>query len=51
MDMSKIALLVGDDIYYEDHEFEQLPTFRPKGKNKYDILKEMADKTYLRIPH
>jgi len=49
--MNKIALLVGDDIYYEEHDFEQLTTFRPKGENKYDILKDFANSTYLRIPH
>jgi hypothetical protein len=51
MDMTKVSLLVGDDIYYEDHKFEQLPTFRPKGENKYDLLKNMADNVYLRVPH
>jgi hypothetical protein len=51
MDMSKVALLVGDDIYYKDHKFEQLPTFAPKGINKYDLLKNMADNVYLRTPH
>ncbi len=39
MDMSKIVLLAGDDIYYEKHNFELLDIFRPKGKNNYEILK------------
>lgn len=38
MDMSKIALLCGDDIYYEDHECTINPIFRPKGKNNYGTI-------------
>ena len=30
MDQDKIHLIVGDDIYYEDHDFETLPYFRNK---------------------
>jgi len=30
MDYEKVHLIVGDDIYYEDHEFDTLPYFRNK---------------------
>jgi hypothetical protein len=42
MDFSKCHLLCGDDIYYEDHEFDMLPIFRNKDKNNYEIIYDMA---------
>lgn len=30
MDITKVKLIIGEDIYYEDHNFELLDIFRPK---------------------
>lgn len=35
MDYDKIHLICGDDIYYEDHEFDLLSIFRKKNDDKY----------------
>jgi hypothetical protein len=51
MDMTKVKLLCGEDIYYEDHKFELLDIFREKSDNKYDMLLEIAEPNFLRIPH
>ena len=37
MDQDKILLIVGDDIYYQDHDYETLPYFRIKGVNKLSL--------------
>ena len=42
MDMGKVHLLCGDDIYFEPHKFEMLPIFRSKGKDNYDKIHKMA---------
>lgn len=38
MDMDKVMLLCGDDIYYQEHQFSMLPIFRVKQQNKYDLI-------------
>jgi hypothetical protein len=42
MDISKVHLICGDDIYYEPHTFEMLPIFKSKGKDNYEIIYNMA---------
>ena len=63
--MDKVKLICGDDIYYQDHEFNILEIFREKGKNNYDYLYnnvaendiknaqcyDMHHIRFLRIPH
>ena len=51
MNMDNVKLICGDDIYYTQHKFELLDIFREKKENKYDILFNMAEDQYLRIPH
>lgn len=43
MNMDKVHLLCGDDIYFEKHDFEMLPIFRNKGKDNYDIIYDMTE--------
>ena len=47
MDLSKVDLICGDDIYYRDHTFERMPIFRPKGRNCYEVIREMCGRYYL----
>jgi hypothetical protein len=57
MNMDKVKLICGDDIYYQDHEFNILGIFREKGKNNYDYLynnvaeNDIQNAQFLRIPH
>jgi hypothetical protein len=49
--MDKVKLIYGDDIYYQNHEFEKLDIFREKGESKYNYLIKNTDSSFLRIPH
>jgi hypothetical protein len=51
MDMTKVKLICGEDIYYWNHEFKLLDIFREKQDNKYEALITMAETNFLRIPH
>jgi hypothetical protein len=51
MDMNKVKLIYGDDIYYQDHKFEKLDIFREKSDNKYIDLVKNVSPQFLRIPH
>ena len=42
MNMNRVVLICGDDIYYEKHDFEMMSIFREKGKNNYTILNNMS---------
>lgn len=42
MNMEKVKLICGDDIYFEKHTFERLPIFRQKGEDNYRMLYQMA---------
>jgi hypothetical protein len=49
--MKRVKLICGEDIYYEPHNFNMLPIFREKDENKYNKLINLAEKSFLRIPH
>ncbi len=40
--MRKVYLLCGDDIYYEEHNFEMLPIFKNKPQDKYETIYNLA---------